>query len=202
MRSEPSPRPDRAGNAGATRDAPLIAHLIYRLDVGGLENGLVNLINRIPVERFRHAIVCLTDSSDFRDRLWRTDVAVYSLHKPPGNSPGTSYRLWRLLRRLSPDILHTRNIAALEGVLPAALAGVPVRIHGEHGRDAVDPEGDNPRHQLIRKFYRPFVHHYVAVSRDLGSYLEDRIGVPGSRIARICNGVDSELFHPAGAGRE
>ena len=31
--------------------APLIVHLIHRLDVGGLENGLVNLINHLPPER-------------------------------------------------------------------------------------------------------------------------------------------------------
>src|SRR5207344_2209514 len=35
---------------------PLVAHLIHRLDVGGLENGLVNLINHMPAERYRHAI--------------------------------------------------------------------------------------------------------------------------------------------------
>ena len=27
--------------------APLVAHIIYRLDIGGLENGLVNLINHM-----------------------------------------------------------------------------------------------------------------------------------------------------------
>src|SRR5262245_27027970 len=59
--------------AGAGRAAPLIAHVIYRLDVGGLENGLVNLINRIPADRFRHAIVCLTDYSEFSRRIRRDD---------------------------------------------------------------------------------------------------------------------------------
>ncbi len=27
---------------------PLIAHVVYRFDIGGLENGVVNLINRLP----------------------------------------------------------------------------------------------------------------------------------------------------------
>ncbi len=58
---------------------PLVVHLIYRLDVGGLENGLVNLINHIPGERFRHAIICLTDYSDFRYRIKRQDVPVFAL---------------------------------------------------------------------------------------------------------------------------
>ena len=37
-------------------DTPLIVHVIHRLAVGGLENGLVNLINRMPADRYRHAM--------------------------------------------------------------------------------------------------------------------------------------------------
>jgi hypothetical protein len=27
---------------------PLVAHVVYQFDVGGLENGLTNLLNRMP----------------------------------------------------------------------------------------------------------------------------------------------------------
>jgi len=182
--------------------APLVAHVIYRFDVGGLENGLVNLLNRMPARRFRHAIVCLTDHSDFRDRLKRDDVEVYTLHKPPGNSPRTLFRLWRLFVRLRPDIVHTRNVAALDATVPAALAGVPVRIHGEHGRDVDDLDGTNTRRQLVRRLYRPFIHQYITVSRDLAQYLQEKILVPPSRVAQIMNGVDSSLFRPVGEHRD
>ena len=201
MHATPSLYPEPATTVARTKGVPLIAHVIYRLDVGGLENGLVNLINRIPAQRFRHAIVCLTDSSAFRERLKR-DVPVFALHKPPGNSPVTQFKLWRLLNRLRPDIVHTRNLGALEATLPAALAGVPVRIHGEHGRDVDDLDGTNTRRQLLRRFYKPFMHQYIALSQDLASYLLHKIGVPPSRIAQIYNGVDSERFHPAGEHRD
>ncbi|MDM5179873.1 sugar transferase, partial [Massilia sp. DJPM01] len=39
----------------------LVVHLIHQLDIGGLENGLINLIRHMPPERYRHAIVCLKD---------------------------------------------------------------------------------------------------------------------------------------------
>ena len=54
----------------------LICHIIYRLDFGGLENGLVNLINRLPANRFRHAVICLTYASEFRKRIQRNDVDI------------------------------------------------------------------------------------------------------------------------------
>jgi sugar transferase (PEP-CTERM/EpsH1 system associated) len=185
-----------------TDGVPLIAHIIYRLDVGGLENGLVNLINRIPAEQYRHAIICLTDYSEFRRRIERADIPVYCLHKPPGNSPITQFRLWRLLRQLRPDIVHTRNLAALECTLAAALARRAVRIHGEHGRDLDDLDGSNVGRQRLRRLFKPFVHQYVAVSKDLWSYLHDKVGVPASRVAQIYNGVDIKVFHPALNGRE
>ena len=35
---------------------PLIAHVVYRFDVGGLENGIVNLINHLPGEAYRQYV--------------------------------------------------------------------------------------------------------------------------------------------------
>ena len=105
-------------------------------------------------------------------------------------------RLAALFRELRPAIVHTRNLAALECQVPAAWAGVPVRIHGEHGRDVDDLDGTRVRYQWLRRAYRPFVHHYVALSRDLAGYLEHKVGVPAQRIEQIYNGVDVERFIP------
>jgi hypothetical protein len=88
---------------------PLIAHVIFRLDIGGLENGLVNLLNHMPRERYRHAIVCLTDHTDFRARLRRDDVSLHALHKRPGKDAAWYLRLWQCMRALAPDVVHTRN---------------------------------------------------------------------------------------------
>ena len=45
--------------------APLIVHLVHRLEVGGMETGLVNRINHLPAGRYRHAVVCMADSGSF-----------------------------------------------------------------------------------------------------------------------------------------
>jgi sugar transferase (PEP-CTERM/EpsH1 system associated) len=126
----------------------------------------------------------------------RSDVEFLSLHKPPGHAFRLYPPLLKLFRQWRPSIVHTRNLAALECQLPAALAGVPVRIHGEHGRDETDLDGTRRRYQWVRRAYRPFVHQHVALSRELAQYLEQRVGVPGRRIARIYNGVDIDRFHP------
>jgi sugar transferase (PEP-CTERM/EpsH1 system associated) len=176
--------------------SPLVAHVIHRLQVGGLENGLVNLINRLPPDRYRHVIVSLTDHSDFRRRLTR-DVPVYDLHKRPGKDIGLYWRLWRLFRQLRPDIVHTRNLSALEAQIPAALAGVPVRVHGEHGRDVHDLDNTSRKYRWLRRGVSVLVHAYVPLSRELERYLVDEVGIPARKVTRIINGVDTERFHPS-----
>jgi sugar transferase (PEP-CTERM/EpsH1 system associated) len=179
-----------------TRRAPLVTHIIYKLDVGGLENGLVNLINHTQRDRYRHAVVSLTDTTAFRDRIQSQDVAIVSLHKRNGQDFSVYSRLHRILRTLRPDIVHTRNLSTLEYLLVAGFSGIHGRIHGEHGRDVYDPDGLNFKYNLLRRAVRPFVHQYIAVSGDLADWLINTIGVRRDRLQRICNGVDIQRFHP------
>lgn len=175
---------------------PLVVHVIYRLAVGGLENGLVNLINNMPTKYYRHAIVCIDDFTDFRKRIQADDVEVYALHKKAGNDFGAYLRFWKLMRRLKPTIVHTRNLGALEYQFPAWLAGVPCRIQGEHGRDTSDLHGTNWKYLLFRKLLRPLVSRYIALSQDLAVWLENFSGVSPRKIQQIYNGVDTTRFFP------
>ena len=175
---------------------PLIVHVIHQLDVGGLENGLVNLINHLPPGRYRHAIVCMTNATSFRQRLSVPGVDVISLDKREGKDPLHYLRLYRLLRQLQPSLVHTRNLGCIEAQLLAFLAGVPLRVHGEHGREINDLHGASRKYRLLRKFMRPLIQHFIAVSFDLGQWLVQAIGAPPARVSHIGNGVDSMRFHP------
>ena len=178
--------------------APLIVHVVNRFAVGGLENGVVNLVNRLPRDAWRHAIVSLTDvDARFAQRVTRDDVEIIAMNKPPGHAWHLYPALYRMFRAKAPAIVHTRNIAALDALPPAWAAGVPVRVHGEHGRDSADPHGRNRRRQRVRRLYRPFVSHYIAVSPDLERYLVERIGVSPAQVTHVMNGVDTARFRPA-----
>ena len=181
---------------------PLVAHVVYRFDTGGLENGVVNLINHMPRSAFRHMVVALTTvNPGFARRVTRPDVEFIELHQPPGHGWRSYGKLLRLFRERAPQIVHTRNLAALEAQVPAALARVPVRVHGEHGRDMGDLKGDSRKYQWVRRAYSPFVHRYIALSRDLESYLVQRVGLSAARISQVYNGVDAQRFTPAPGGR-
>ncbi len=200
-----APVADRAALAGTAAEdpRPLVVHIVHRFDTGGLENGVVNLINHMPREACCHRVVALTEIAPaFSARVQRGDVEFVALHKPPGHGARLYPRLYRLLRQWRPAVVHTRNLAALEMQAAAWAARVPLRLHGEHGRDVEDLDGTSRHHQRLRRLYAPFVHRYVALSQDLARYLTERVGIAAGRVEQIYNGVDAGRFHPAAGGPE
>lgn len=166
-----------------------------------MENVVVQMINQLPHDAFRHTVISLTDADpDFTKRVGNRDTTIIELHKLPGHPVKLYPVVYRLLREHRPDVIHTCNIAALEFMPIAALARVPLRIHAEHGWDVNDQGGSNAAYRLLRRLYKPFVHQYVAVSRQLYDYLHDVIGIPERRLNLIANGVDTDLFRPSRTG--
>lgn len=172
-------------------------HVIHQLAIGGMENGLVNLINSLPHNEFRHAVVCVEDYSDFRQRIERPDVDVIALFRSRVGVMGVRRSLYRLFRELRPRILHSRNQSGLDALPPAWLAGVQARVHGEHGWEMGNLDGRRWKPAFLRRVHAPFVHRYVTVSSDLRHFLVDRVGISRDRITTICNGVDTNRFAPA-----
>jgi len=175
---------------------PLILHVIHHLATGGMENGVVNLINGLG-DQFRHAIACIEDFSEFRERLADRDTPVFALRRSHVGVSRMRRDIYRLCRHLRPDIVHTRNLSGLDALVPAAFARVKIRVHGEHGWDVGDLFGERLRTTWLRRLHAPFVTQYIAVSADIARYLNRRIGVSPRRIVHICNGVDTLRFAPA-----
>lgn len=176
----------------STANVPLIAHIVLSLDVGGLENGLVNLLNHMP-GCYRHVVICLSHFTDFRERIKRSDVEVIALHKRCGKDIGLYFRLWKLLRRLQPDIVHTRDYAALDTTLIVTLAGVRYRVHSLHGWRMKN----TLKYKLIHRSLKCLIHRHITVSKDLAQWLEDEIGISARQVIAVCNGVDTAVFHAA-----
>ncbi|MBJ7312429.1 TIGR03088 family PEP-CTERM/XrtA system glycosyltransferase [Rugamonas sp. CCM 8940] len=177
---------------------PLVVHLIYRFDCGGMETLLVERINRMPAASYRHAVICLSDYSPaFAQKITRPGVGLHALHKRPGLSPATHLHLWRLLRRLRPAVFHSYNLSAIEYAPVALLAGVPVRVNGAHGRELGDLDGSNRKHNFLRRLMRPFYHCCYANSAAMLAWSREVIGVRPARSRLLANGIDTERFQPA-----
>lgn len=171
----------------------VIAHLIYRFDIGGLERVMVNCINAMTNEKYRHVIIALSEVSDFAQHL-SGEVETYQLNKKSGKDLASHGRLFKLLKKIKPDVLHTYNLAAIEYHPIAWLAGVKGHIHAEHGREISDPQGLNKKHNFLRKLISPFIDHFVPVSVDLEQWLIEVVGIKQQKVNLIRNGIDIKAF--------
>lgn len=171
-----------------------IAHVIYRFDIGGMENGLVNLINELPQKLFSHTIICLTTATSFRNRIERQDVNIIELDKSEGKDLKTYYRFYKAIKRIRPDIVHTRNIGTLDLCWFSMLAGCRIRLHGEHGWDASDPSGTSAKYRRLRLLCDHAITGYTAVSQDIAQWLTDIIGIKESKVRQIYNGINIRKF--------
>ncbi len=168
-----------------------VQHVLLSLRPGGLENGVVNVVNRLDPARFRSSVCCLQGSGEFAGRISRDGVAVHEMGLRTGNDPLLPLRLARLFRRSNTDIVHTRNAEAFfYGVVGARLAGVRTVIHSEHGRTLPD----TPRRMRLQRWLARFADTIFAVSEQLKLDLVEHVKLPARRIEVLYNGVDLRRF--------
>jgi len=169
-----------------------VVHVVDSLAVGGMENGVVNLINALSPS-IRHTVVTMSMVGPLADRL-PPDVECHCIAKRPGIDIGAILKLVALLRRLRPSIVHSRNWGAFDAVPAARLARIPAIIHGEHGREAADPDGLDTRRNRLRRVFAPLVSRFVTVSFDLRRWLLTTVRLPAAKLVTIHNGVDVNRF--------
>ena len=179
---------------GLSRRPIRVLHVLHTFSAGGLENGVVNIINHSP-DHVIHELCFLSSAGEFLARLERR-VVYHELHKRDGNDVRTLLRLRQLFQRRDIDIVHTRNWAAFDGVLAACFTRRPILVHGEHGRDVTDPEGLVKRRNIARRALAFRTRRFVAVSRNLYDWLHATVRVPEAKLVFIPNGVDTERFQP------
>ncbi|HEY2036583.1 MAG TPA: glycosyltransferase [Steroidobacteraceae bacterium] len=169
-----------------------VCHVVLSLEPGGLENGVINVVNGLNSAEFRSSVCCLQRAGEFAARL-RSQVPVSVMGLRPGNDPMMPFRLARLLRSAGVDIVHTRNAEPFfYGLLGARIARVPVVVHSEHGRTF--PE--RRLRAMVQRLFLRGVDGAFAVSEQLRADLVRELGIDGKRMEVLYNGVDTSSFRP------
>lgn len=168
-----------------------VCHVLLSLRPGGLENGVVNVINGLDSGMFRSSVCCLQEFGEFEHRIMNPAVGRYVMNLRPGNDWRLPFRLASLFRGIGADIVHTRNAeAGFYGIIGARLARVRGIVHSEHGRTF--PEKAH-RAWLQRRLLSG-IDATFAVSGCLKKDLIREIGIPESQISVLYNGVDLRRF--------
>jgi sugar transferase (PEP-CTERM/EpsH1 system associated) len=176
-------------------------HVINALGKGGLENGVVNLIERMDPSRFEHVVCTVRGLGPHADRLQRRGVTVLSLETSARGSRFQTPALLSAIRRVRPHLVHSRNWGAIEAVLAARLTRIPAVVHSEHGYDAESGFSEPGRRRYLRRLAFALADRVVTVSSQLRTVHAERTGFSPEKITVIHNGVDCTQFFPDAEAR-
>jgi sugar transferase (PEP-CTERM/EpsH1 system associated) len=188
---------DRRPVHETTRSVIRVGHVIHALTSGGMERGVLNIVNYGDPARFRHFIMCLTRADSIVSEIRTPDCEVVELGKRPGNDWRLPARLAAVARRAGLDVLHARGWPALvETAVGAALARVKGTVYGFHGRTIRELDGLPRRRWWAQKLFVPRYRRLVTLNHRMRREFATECGVPEHRIDVIPNGVDTERFRP------
>lgn len=197
-RGSASSQPERgrcAGEHDDTRTRIRVVHLVWTLDIGGLEKMVLELAGRLDTKRFQTHVVCLSDPGTLAARFEAGGIPVTALASQRLGRVGSLVRLARILRDLKPHILHTHNPTPhFRGALTSLAAHVPVLVHTKHGRNYTD----QPRTLAANWFASCLSDCIVCVSDDAAEVALRLEKVSARKIQVIRNGVDVSAFPAQG----
>src|SRR5688500_911904 len=111
-----------------------VAHIVHGFETGGLEHGIVKLLNALPPEAYRHALISLTQIGPLVENLKVPEMRFLALQKGEGNDPKLVYTLATALKQFKPHVIRTYGWPRwIEGTVAGAIAGVRAHVHSEHG---------------------------------------------------------------------
>lgn len=173
-----------------------IMHVVDSLGKGGLENGLVNLISGLDAGCFEHVVCTMRGLGPNLDRLPRDRVQVFPLPKNEAAGRVQVRALASAIRQFAPDVVHSRNWAAVEAVAAGWWRRCGV-VHSEHGLEA-DVNAAEPRRRIwFRRLAFEMADRVLSVSYQLRDLHARRTGFPREKITVVHNGVDTRRFAPS-----
>jgi sugar transferase (PEP-CTERM/EpsH1 system associated) len=170
-----------------------VLHLITELNIGGAEKVLSHLLSRLDRDRFAPAVACLYGGDGpVADEIRSLGIPVTDLGMTAKWRLDAFVRLYRLLHRQRPTILHTWMFHAnVPGRVLGRLAGVPIVISSER---TMGQEGGVRR--WLNRITGPLPDRVACVSESVAEFAAQTIGIPPAKLAVIPNGIPLEDFQP------
>lgn len=175
-----------------------VCHPVWQLGCGGTERHLVQVVNRLPQESFRHVVVVLgwnRRSEPIAAQLG--DHVDVIKHDGPHQDRTFSRRLAAILHERDVDVLHVRGLSMLlDAVIASELHGVSSVACSFHGFESADTQFKGVRRKVLREALLRCDDRW-AVSAAAARAITHRLNMPRETFGVLTNGVDTVHYHPS-----
>jgi len=174
-----------------TKTPVRVVYLTHTLGVGGAEELILNMVTRLPRDRYDPIVCCFENPpGPIGPEIAAHGIPVIPLGIVPGwRSPLAWWSIVRQLRRLRPTIVHTFMLpASLYGRSAAVAAGVPIII----GTEVNIYERKQRHHILIERLLAARSACVVASAESVKSAYVRQLGIGADAVRVVYNAVNWE----------
>lgn len=177
-----------------------VLHLLRSLGIGGTERRVLRLGMGLDPDKYEvHALSFYPVEG--QALAWPSER-----HRFFPLAPAFQWRrlieLVGYIRESRFNVVHSHNWATMfYGVMAGRLAGVPVVLHGEHGRNDIDRGGIPRRRELLASILARMATRVVAVNESISADICRRWRIDERHVVCVPNGVDLDRFRPPTAPR-
>lgn len=165
-----------------------ILHVESGLNSGGEEYRIADEVRWLNAAGYQAWIACNPDSELFQTGLTH-GTHVLPLRMMSTFSPLSTWKLYRLVRKLNCDLVHTHSPIDAWISVPLRLFGVPI----VRSRHITNPVGGS----FFRTFcYRYGCDHLLPTAKVIRNAFLEHNRIPPERMTVIGEGVDVKRFHP------
>ena len=149
-----------------------ILHIIPSFGLGGMEKVICSIINH-TFHQYQHDILSL--DGDNRALRWiKTNNIREIKFCKDKNFIRFLTKLYKELKKSSPDLLMTYNWGGTDAIWMGRIAGIKNIIHHEHGFSIEEAQTTLPQRDIARFVLYRMASHLVTVSSKLGSSIQSK----------------------------
>jgi len=171
-----------------------VVYLTHTLGVGGAEELILNMVTRLPRDRYEPIVCCFENPpGPIGPEIAAHGIQVIPLGVMPGwRRPFAWWLIVRQLRQLRPQIVHTFMLpASLYGRSAAVAASVPIII----GTEVNIYEQKQRHHILIERLLTPRSACVVVSAESVKSAYVRQLGIDADAVRVVYNAVNWERLN-------
>ena len=174
-----------------------VLHVVLSLGTGGLENGIINIINGSNKDEFHTDVICIRERGELHSRIENSSTKVFYDKELASGLVNSIKHIRKTILNEGYDILHTHGWATmLAGYLAIKSLtfnrNKPIIINGEHGTLYFESK----QQIAIQRFLFKQMRLNLSVSVALVNEVSRRFNVSTNIFKAIINGVNVNKFAP------
>ena len=167
-----------------------IAYIIPSLDAGGAERFVLDLIHNLDKTKFVVSLVLFSHGGFFLEEAKQMGIEVVVLEKKRKLDILNFVKLYKTIKRIRPDIVHTELGGDIYGRLVAKMLGVKVIVSTEQNVD----RNEKGMMKCLKKWTNSLGDMVVAISLAVKDDLRRRYESKENKMRVIYNGIRTEKF--------